>query len=232
MTLMSHGVECRWYQGTHSTMRSNSNPKAKGKALRQNLRKPQGSARRSEATDPPQLSVRIKSAKTFRLQASSAQVNVNLSTADIIGICGITASTAILGHAHASAIRVKRIQMWAVPTASGPSAASICSMIWSANTNGLPTEVSDLSITSARCAHISTAPPKESLASFWQNANNALNLISGINLPIGGIMDITVEFMKCDSETPQTYTLVGATAGNVYYKTPSASLTIVSLQTL
>jgi hypothetical protein len=129
-------------------------------------------------------------------------------------MCTVTNSTCTTLY---DAVRVKRIKIWGTAAA----ASSTVSVEWSAASPGVNyanVEVSDTSTSTAYPPFVSTAPPRESLASFWTNAFSSV-VLATLTLPNAGtIIDVEAELIISDSATAaETTTVVTGVLGEVYY---------------
>lgn len=105
-----------------------------------------------------------------------------------------------------SGVKLNHVQMWAVAgTGANDYGTTTCSVFWSSN-YGPTNEVSD-SGNAFRTATVTTSPPKQSLASFWSLAgSNETEVLCTITCPIGTIIDINVDLVLEDGETPVSIT--------------------------
>jgi hypothetical protein len=129
-------------------------------------------------------------------------------------MCTVTNTTCACLY---DAVRVKRIKIW------GPSstAANTVSVVWSSpapTSNAANVEVSDTSTSSAFPPYVSTAPPRESLASFWTNSGSS-SVLATLAVPnAGAIIDVEAELIISDSAATQiTSSVVTGVQGEVYY---------------
>jgi hypothetical protein len=181
--------------------------------------------------DPPQLQPRIRASKTFRLRATSDQFGVGITVLDLIGLCGLTANTTTSASSHVSSVKVRRVEIWGTPGSN--AATSQVSLTWKLDANlGLPTEVSDISLSTARPAHIVASPPAKSPVSFWLNPGLGGQNIFTMYVPQGGIVDISLDMQYADDEAGQVYSGTSLTVGSTYYAPPFAGLEVVGLQNL
>jgi hypothetical protein len=122
-----------------------------------------------------------------------------------------TAVTCLFGT-----LRIKRVQIWAPPLTSGTNEVEI---LWGvqgqANMN--PVRVTDVSVSTAFPAYISTSPPPNSVASFWQNVGVNQDMFK-ISCPTASYIDVTLELTLWNNEGSGFNTTVAlATLGDMYY---------------
>jgi hypothetical protein len=201
-----------------STMPRNRSAKSMVNRPRKNGRKRQGPARRGVATgssNPPQMESNLKLTHKFRFQASAAEANFAITDSSVIGalggICTVTNSTVTN---FAQSFRIKSLEMWAPPASQG--AAATVSVEWFGFGNSPNIEHSDTTLSVSRNAHIKSAPPSSSLASFWQKGTSTNLFI--LNFGTNTIIDLIVEIMMADQETALETTSVSAgVLGHIYY---------------
>lgn len=186
--------------------------------------------------NPPQINSNVRTQHRFRFLASGAVTNQIISSNGLLGMSGtigtVTNSTVTLCY---ESVRLKSVEVWAPPAAQG--GAATVSVEWIGSANSPSIEVSDTTMSVAQNAHIKCAPPKMSLASFWQISDTSANLFT-LNCPTGSVVDISVELMFVDRSTaPATISAIATVVvGRVYFlalDAPSAThvLVPVSLNT-
>lgn len=114
--------------------------------------------------------------------------------------------------------RLKSVEVWGIPNASGFSQVAI---EWS----GLQTPNVTRVATGDNVVlpHIRMKPPPKSLAAFWINpsdSSTANQQLFALSAPTGSICDVVVEHTVLDNDNSEsTYALTcsGATAGIIYY---------------
>jgi len=165
---------------------------------------------------PPQLNSNIQYSHRFRFLSGTGN-STSITIQRLISMCGVIATTTTTGSAWVGSLRVREVEIWSPPSAQGQ--AVTCSLEWVAGLGSAGTqEVSDTSMSVARPAHIRTRPPRNSLASFWNNGGNNPQMFVLV-APTGSIVDVTVDLVMFDDEitAPTVVTLTAATVGNVYY---------------
>ncbi len=170
---------------------------------------------KKENIRPPQIITSPVYTHTLRFVANAAASAVPISAKQLLGaigtVCSVSNSTVC---AIASSCRVKKVSMW------GPATGTIDNTLqlrWVGSTvDSKNYEVSDTSFSSATMSHVSGKPPKNTLASFWKNANftDPLFLIS---CPQNTVIDVQVNFMLTDQAGSTTFSVATASLGFFYY---------------
>jgi hypothetical protein len=166
---------------------------------------------------PPQLSSNVVVNHTYRFTSSSG--NTTFVT-PVSMLCAAGSFTSVLNTSVVSifgALKVKRVTVWAPPASQG--AVSTCSIDWAgsgaASQGSL--EVSDTTNSVSTPAKISSAPPRGSLADFWQNAAQT-NSLFGLTAPVGSIIDVQLSLIFQDADNaPATTTVATAAIGVNYF---------------
>jgi len=163
---------------------------------------------------PPSISSNIQMSHRYRFTSTSA-TPTNITVIGLLGAAGTMCTVAnSLTSTLFESVRVKRVAMWSPPAAQGSSVT--CSIEWFGGVNSNNKEVSDTSVSVATPAHVTSSPPQQSIASFW-NKPQVLNLFL-LTAPVGTIIDVDLDLIFSDDETtPQTYAVAAATLGTVYY---------------
>lgn len=193
-------------------------------------RRTQGSsaAKAARASHPPSFSSSLITRKTFRYQftsAGNAVVTNGSPTSYGPGMALAMAVTTTSLTSLYTAFKIQRIKIWAPPASNLVPVTT--TLIWgSANSTAFTSAgsaqktVSDTSIGSAVGAFISSRPPKNSPAAFWQRPTTANQIpLFELQAPINTIVDIVLSLqndMNADA-TPTTVTIAGpANVGEVY----------------
>jgi len=164
--------------------------------------------------NPPMFRSNLIFSHKFRFSASAA-FSAGISAPDVIACCGGIATTVAAITCWANSVRLKRIAVWAAPSTLGASAT--VSVNWIGNQNTPNTEVSDTSLSTAQNAHVSCVPPANSIASFWMNTASA-DLLFTLVVPQGGIVDLDLEIVLADQNSPPDVVVVAtAVIGRTYY---------------
>jgi hypothetical protein len=173
-------------------MERNRSKKAKVSRPRQNGRKPQGRARRSEAIlpRPPQLdNYAVVHNRRLRWIAGAA-ISQNITFQNLLDTI-LVAATATTAFDLFYAVKLKKLTAWADPSAGG--AATICVMFdgTSAGFVGDRKMHTDTSM-SVVPAYVSCSPGKDTLASKFQLSSNA-NCFN-LQCPAGTVIDLDLSF--------------------------------------
>lgn len=179
-----------------------------------NSRKGMSNLNNKGSFDPPQIMTNVIVNHRYRFRATAAFSGAisQLQVLSSLGTMGTVANTTV-AHLFKS-FRLKNIEIWAPPPSQGATVTT--SVEWLGVGNSPNLEVSDTHVSVSRPAYLKTAPPPQSLASFWQISAgaNLFNLVA----PVGAIIDISYEMIMVDQTSAST--TVGAatvTLGQVYY---------------
>lgn len=165
-----------------------------------------------EIDRPSQFFANPEVSRRYRFTSSSG-TSTAITTSLLLNACGVAATAANTGSAIFQSVKVRQIEIWTPPAAQG--AAATCSVLWPAGNQSQPREVSDTTVSVASPAHVRTSPPPGSLAGFWTTSAATLFTLVA---PPGSIIDVWVSLIMGDGTTSSgTATLVGATAGRIYY---------------
>jgi len=169
-------------------------------------------------TAPPQIESNILVSHKYRFVSTSGTVTQLTPTsllcaAGSVGTVVNTTVTSFFGS-----VKINRVEIWSPPASQG--AAVTCSVEWAGSVAPFiaDREVSDTTVSVARPAHLSTRPPRLSLASFWQTA--AATTICAVTAPVGSIIDVHLSLTLYDDNgnVPQATSVVAtAVLGTVYY---------------
>lgn len=191
-------------------------PRQSGK--RQSAQRRSAAPRRDVSAHPPQLSSNVRVSHTYRFTSTSGNPTA-ISTADLLGAAGVIAATTTTAYSVFDSVKVTKVSIWAPPASQGT--ASTCSVEWvgptTLSTSVSNFEISDTSNSVSRPAHVSGSPPKQSLASFWNQSSTAgvFTLVA----PTGSIVDVSLMLIFSDDEfSASSISLTGpASVGAVYY---------------
>lgn len=138
------------------------------------------------------------------------------------------ANSATSGLRIFSAVKIRKIEIWAPSGTGGFNAASTVSFTWYNETSGqdvgAPSQVlTDSSVSNNDVPHICVVPPKNSSASMWLSASSNTDPVCAMILPFGTVVDIHLVGVIAEGAvgggTPQqavTRAVAGATAGILY----------------
>jgi len=191
-----------------------NNLKRGDRRARQN--KYSGQPRGSTRMSPPQIRSNIVVTHKYRFTSSSGTATA-ITSRGLLLACGAMCSVPnVTVSAIAGSVRVNHVSVWSPPASQG--AFATCSVEFLGQTASSTQEVSDTSVSVAQPACISTAPPRASLASFWQTPGLADNTMFTLVAPTGSIIDMDLSFILWDNEDAATTRAVTAgTLGTIYY---------------
>jgi hypothetical protein len=207
------------FAGHTSTATPNSNRKRGARRARQNkspaLRLMEKDA---QANHVPQFQSTVHVRHHFRYFAATA-LNGSLTRAELLNLLVVADSTVTEGWRIFSGIKLNRVEIRAVSQTSGAGSDTVpltISVEWT-STYGPSSEVSD-SGTPIHPPLIITSPPPQSLASFWSlTGSNESDVIALYNIPQGAVIDIWVDAILQDGQTPVSVNgFSSMTAGQVY----------------
>jgi hypothetical protein len=108
------------------------------------------------------------------------------------------------------------VEIWGGAATAGTG--QTVSIEWTGAANSPNLEFSETTMTAVNPAHLRLAPPKASLASFWQLSTASVNLFQ-ITAPLGSVVDVDLDLIISDTGAAAT-TLTGLTTvvlNKVYY---------------
>jgi len=114
-----------------------------------------------------------------------------------------------------SGFRIRSVEMWSIGS-GGVVLPTTVSVEWTSS-YGPSRIVSDTSMSIAP-AHVVTAPPPDSLASFWSlSGSNENDVVMILSIPEGTVLDITYDAIFQNGESPVIVTTTTSnTAGALY----------------
>ncbi len=163
---------------------------------------------------PPQIPSNLRYKHHFRYRATAAgdiQPTNTQALASFGSMCTVVNST--LQSIHSS-FKISKIQCWFVAATAGTPVT--CSVEWIGQQNYPSVEMSETSVSPSVYSCLTTRPPPNSLASFWQLPSNTIT-IGRIIFPAGALLDIWVELIVRDDETAAATTVGSATLGSMYW---------------
>jgi len=161
---------------------------------------------------PPQFDSTVKFTHKFRFLSNSAATST-ITRARLLNLL-VSATAANTANRIFSGARLIKVEVWAVQGASSanPFNTATVSLEWISNLSPT-TEVSD-SGNAENTAHISCKPPSMSTGAFWSmTGSNETESLFILTVPVGSIVDVTVELVCMDGETPVVVTIGSGTAG-------------------
>ena len=172
----------------------------------------------------PQFSSAVEVKHRYRFQTASAVSGLlSFQTSDLIAIMGgivsVQAAGTMTTRCAAKSFKVHSVEAWAPPPTVGSAATLSLKWIGTSGVGGPALsslkEVSDTTLSSAFPLHISSKPPKNSLAGFWQEF--AGGIVFEMNVPLNTIIDITMSHVLDDTGTIcDPYTSFSTTAVGFY----------------
>lgn len=199
----------------------NSNQKRGARRARQNkspaLRLMEKDA---NANHIPQFQSTVRVKHHFRYQAVASAGPVSITRAELLNMLVVGVSSTQVARMF-SGIKLNRVEIRAlsVPNlAAGTDAQLLTETIEWTSSYGPSSEVSD-SGTPLHPPLLITAPPAQSLASFWSlTGSNESDVLFLLNITGGAIMDVWVDAILQDGQSP---TVIGSftstpTVGQVY----------------
>jgi len=137
--------------------------------------------------DPPQIPATVNVRRVFRFTSTSGAVT-DITPKDLMGLAGSMGTVVnSLVDDIASLARLHRVSIWTPPSAQG--AASTCSIQWYDSLGSIAgPEVTDITNSVSRPAHVSSAPPRGTLASFW--VSDATTPLMSLVAPAGSVIDV------------------------------------------
>ncbi len=195
------------------------------KSRRQRANKSSRSAGMGELrfAHPPSINPQIRHSQRMRYVVSNggaALTNQQVTFANILdGI--IVAMTSTTASKLFDQVRIRAVEIWAAgltPASGVVNTPAFVAVTWNGDqvgASGSGRVYSDTSV-SIVPAHVRAVPEKLSQASQWQ-ANGAGNAFL-FTAPNGAIIDVEVEFRNDDSAPTASAAVVGATAGEIYYR--------------
>ncbi len=193
-----------------------SNKRAASSRVSQNK-----SPRESGNQNPPMLDVSIHASHRFRFVNNGSAFTGAISFEDLQDLmCVATGATA--AFRLWDAVKLKEVEVWGANSAGNASNTVQVEYLDSLLLGGPGKTFSDTALGLQNIAHVRCKPPKGSRASFWLNnttgaPGNDYNLFN-LNVPLGGVVDISLEFVFYDNDNPVavTGTVTGATVGKTY----------------
>jgi hypothetical protein len=172
----------------------------------------------AQANHVPQFQSTVHVRHHFRFFAFQA-FNGNLTRAELLNLIVVADSTVTEGWRVFSGVKLNRVEIRAVSATSGAGSDTqiLTTTVEWTSTYGPSSEVSD-SGTPLHPPLIITSPPPQSLASFWSlTGSNESDVIAILGVPQGAVMDIWVDAILQDGQTPVAITgFSSMTAGQVY----------------
>ncbi len=162
--------------------------------------------------------------KTIRYTTSAGNTQLGVGIKPLLFGLGGMCTTAGTGGTLTSlcqCFRLRRVQIWSVPPSAGATATVEINWFPSGSADLVPAyELSNTSMSISVPAHVSSTPPRNTLASFWQNPTTASSgLLFVLTAPADSIVEVDLDFILSDNEQSvvQYSTASTVTLGKVYY---------------
>jgi len=190
---------------------------------RSSNRKKQGRPARGRATGrrdaqahPPQTTFQVATQRRLRFNVTTALTEQPFTFQNLLDVMGV-AKTTIAGQNLFTHVKVKAVEMWAVPVV-GNVALVACQFVGSSSgSQGSGRVVSDTSM-GIQPAHVIARPDRMSQAGQFQVSSGAAAF--ELTAPTGAVVDLLVSYRNAlDNGAVATQNaLVAASAGQVFYR--------------
>jgi len=184
-----------------------------------------GGARNGGGTAFPQpVSATVQVDKVIRFKAATAMSAAAVATSDLLDLfCVATGATT--AYQLPTAVKLRRIEMWAPPASDSSSVVLSIEDLTTASGVGGPSRIKeDVSMGSTRPSHVTWRPAPGSFQAMW-GTNASDNGLVEITGPAGTVIDVHLSWILQDGEAPQTVSgaVSGATTGKVYIRSLNSS---------
>lgn len=186
-------------------------------------------AGRQGKPQPPQLSSNLRFSHVYRFASTNGMTATQITNATVLAaLGGIVTVNATTATSMIDGYRIKRIRLWASPTAVGSANTLICSFTENTQADqfGANLEFSDTSLNVDQSCYLDVVPPQGSFAAMWQSATGinsaARNLFTIASLVPAGtaggtvIVDLHVEMVMNDGAQVATFGSGGALGALVF----------------
>ncbi len=172
---------------------------------------------------PPQFAATKRIVGRARYLAASSSTGTSITRAILLNHLVMNSASGTTNYRVFSGFRLKSVEMWQSSTSTTP-----LSVEWTSSLGPSPV-VSDTSVGTAFPAHVSTSPPKDSLAAFWSlTSSNESDVLLILTFDQQAVVDITFEAIIQNGEVPVAVTTTASgTAGKVYMTYLSGATTTV-----
>jgi len=177
--------------------------------------------RDAQASHVPMFRSTIRFKHMFRYQCTVTGNNTSLSItrANLLNLIAVGDDGGVKVHRVFSGAKLNKIEMrnpGAAAVAGSDTELTTGSVEWT-STYGPSSEISD-SGTPLHPLFISTTPPRQTLSSFWSLTGfNESDVLMILNVPAMAIVDLWVEFVMQDGQTPVEFTPTASPSGGVVY---------------
>lgn len=159
--------------------------------------------------DPPQMQTQPVFHRKLRFVSvgPGATQDKTLTSLDLFAALGCVSTGSFQGACLAYTAKVKRISIWCTPKSDSDGAWQHVAIDWHNSTSfASGKKVSDVSISNARPAYVTSTPPEDSVCNLWMQGTNIQ--YATITVPLGSIVDIDVSFTLPD-QNPHVQTITG-----------------------
>lgn len=150
----------------------------------------------------------------YRFTSTSGTATALTPTSILLaaGSVGTVTNTTVVSLA--TSVRISNITIWTPPASQGATAT--CAIDWIGSANAPNREVSDTTVSVSVPARVSSAPPPNSLASFWQTSSASTLCV--LTAPTGSVIDVQMTLILSDTDQVQgTVGVATAVIGALYY---------------
>lgn len=167
---------------------------------------------------PPTIRSEMKGNHVFRFTGADAQ-ETDVTVATLLKVC-VAATGATAARPCFTSVRLRRISIWSPVPSIG--ATPTFAAIRYEGTNTDDSTWYDTSAVLDDMAHVSKAPPRNSIAAFWHHSDIAdISLkLAFVSMAADSIVDLLIEWVMDDTSVNSAYTFTGGTgmtAGTLYY---------------
>lgn len=165
---------------------------------------PNKKQRKSSRTEkfPPTLNLKPVQSRTLRFVCTAAVDNIPIDRNCMIKLIFATDSNGNSGNTVYTAVRLKRVKIWAGTTSSTPASTSMVTAAVEWQSTRGPTTLKSDTGNSFEPAHVDTKPPKESEASFWSQVSSSTTIrneiLFYITAPVGAIVDVSICYVEAN----------------------------------
>jgi hypothetical protein len=165
----------------------------------------------------PMINTSVVTRMVFRFYGAN---QASISATNIFSLLAMNLNNSTAFASLIASFRIARVTLMGV---SGTSIQT-CSLLWKATQLGKSVFLTDTSVSTAAPPYLTSAPPKDSTASFWhENQSDSIALfILNPSSEEGGASPVTVVDLHLDITLMNQYSILitgsgTGTAGQVYY---------------
>ncbi len=174
----------------------------------------------STPNHPRQLDTNLRFKHTFRFTTTSSITGQQITVGDLAASAGVlNVASAMTNYLLAASLKLHRVEIWTPAISTGAYIAGSCTILFQGGNNSSLVEKNDISVSLSEPAHVCTSPPPRSNAAYWQQVNGTTGTnLFAITCGAGSIIDVTIEWIQLDGQTPTSFTSTNAgVIGQVYY---------------